>query len=374
MFSTPRKYEKCKDEPQTANGKPRGGTNRRREKSVSSPKAGKKAGEKSQPSGKSTRDNPPLDHSPKTYKSGNPKRKGGSKSGPARGGDKAVAYAVKEAVDQASGLKDALHEQAEETRVAQDAAMHLRRDLNDVQEDLKRAETIIGHNRNRIDVLHEDRRKKFHCSWQDETPEATFTFWLLVLVIPAMFVSLAVYLDMFECLINWPCVLASMIYQVAAVFADRYLCAKRGYRSKFCKRITHSYSSMTNLDWDDADRRADAMSLRELKHVDAKYSVIAYRKTLNGVLLNTNTFGERTGAPDYFLISHELLAQLTVPTVMLAEDALVLRDRLLASAKTTHTVNQDKNLYQEGEDVAGNTVDVAQGLWYQNRQSRQRCF
>lgn len=185
---------------------------------------------------------------------------------------------------------------------------------------------------------------------------------------------MAVYLDQFEYLMCWQCVVAGLLYQVAAVFADRYLCAKRGYRSKFCERTTHSYSSMTNKDWDDVDRRADAMSLRELKHVNARYSVVAYRKTLNGVLLNTDTFGKRTGVPDYLLISHELLAQLTTPNVMLTDEPLVLRDRLLASVKTTHTVNLDKDLYQQGEDVAGNTVEVAQGLWYQNRQARTRCF
>jgi len=131
---------------------------------------------------------------------------------------------------------------------------------------------------------------------------------------------------------------------------------------------------MTNKDWDDADRRADAMSLRELKHVDARYSVVAYRKTLNGVLLNTDIFGQLTGVPDFLLISHELLAQLNTPNVMLTNDPLVVQERLLTSVKSIHTVNIDKDLYQQGEDVAGNTVEVAQGLWYQNRQARTRCF
>jgi hypothetical protein len=261
-----------------------------------------------------------------------------------------------------------------ETCVAQDAAMHLRRDLNDVQEDLKRADEIIGCNRNRVDLLHDTRRKNFHCQWQDATEEATLTFWLLVLVFPMVFLGLTVYFDSFESLMCWPFVVASMVYQVVAVFADRFLCAKRGYRSKFCKRTTNSYSSMTNQDWDDVDRRADAMSLRELKHVDARYSLLAYRKTLNGVLLNVDTFGNLTGKPDYLLISHELLAQMTVPAVMLTDDPLVVKERLNTSVKTTHTVNLDKDLYQEGEDVAGNTVEVACGLWYQNRQARTRCF
>jgi hypothetical protein len=281
---------------------------------------------------------------------------------------------VKDAVDQAAGYKTALHAQAEETRVQEETNRHLRRDLTNVQEDLKQAEKRLGDNRNRIDRYHDTQRKTFHCQWQDETAEATFTFWLFVLGFPVIFIGFATYLEMFEDLMCWPWMVVSMLYQVAAVFADRYLCAKRGYRSKFCKRTTHSYSSLTNVDWDDVDRRADAMSLRELKHVDARYSVVAYRKILNGVLLNEDTFGKRTGVPDYLLISHELLAQLTTPNVMLTEDALVLKDRLLVSVKTTHTVNMDKDLYQQGKDVAGNTVEVAMGLWFQNRQARKRCF
>jgi len=71
-------------------------------------------------------------------------------------------------------------------------------------------------------------------------------------------------------------------------------------------------------------------------------TAVAYRKTLNGVLLNEDTFGRRTGVPDYLLISHELLAQMTTPNIMLTEDPLVLKDRLLVSVKTTHTVNIDK--------------------------------
>jgi hypothetical protein len=364
--------EKCKDEPEESGPAQSGDTPPAESRSKS--RSVRKGGQKLSQSGRKTRDNPPEDFSPRTYKSGNPRVKGAGKNGPARGGDKAVAYAARESVAQADGLKDALREQAEETRVAQDANMHLRRDLTSVKDDLKQAEERLGGRRNAVDKIHDERRKNFHCHWQDGTAEATLTFWLFVLVFPAIFVLLAIYLEQFESLMCWQWMAASMLYQVAAVFADRRLCALRGYRSKFCERTTHSYSSMTNQDWDDVDRRADAMSLRELKHVDARYSVLAYRKTLNGVLLNEDTFGKRTGAPDYFLISHELLAQLTTPNVMLTDDFLVLRDRLLASVKTTHTVNLDKDLYQEGEDVAGNTLEVAQGLWYQNRQARTRCF
>jgi hypothetical protein len=374
--------EKCKDEAETASGKPSGGTNRRPATSVSSNKAGKKVGSQSRPSGKSTRDNPPLDFTPKTTKAGNPKvKRRAPKSGGARGGDRALRWAAKEAVTQADALKDTLREQKEETRmaqqdveVAQEAAVHLRRDLTNVQEDLKQAEKKLELRRNRMDERNALRRKTFHCSWQDETAEATLTFWLFVLIFPAIFVSLATFFDMIEGLMCWQWVIASMLYQVAAVFADRQLCAKRGYRAKFCKRITHSYDAVSDEEWDDIDRRADSMSLRELKHVDARYSIVAYRKTLNGVNLNTNSFGERTGRPDYLLISHELLAQLTTPNVMLTDDKLVVKSRLDMSVKTIHTVNIDKDLYQQGKDVARNTADVAEGIWYQNRQSRPQLF
>jgi len=252
--------------------------------------------------------------------------------------------------------------------------MHLRRDLTSVKDDLKQAEEKLGLHRNAVSQKHDDKQKNFLCEWQDETEKAKLMFILLTVIVPVVWTWALVYVGMFPIWCNWQGVTAFVLYQIIAILADRHYCAMRGYRSVFSKRITHSYSSMTNVDWDDLDRRADTMSLRELKHVDARYSVLAYRKTLNGVLLNRDTFGELTGRPDYFLISHELLAQLTVPTVMLADDILVVKSRLTMSVKTMHTVNIDKYLYKEGDDVAGNTVEVALGLWSQNKQRRVRCF
>jgi len=366
--------EKCKDEPETAGPLHGGATSRRAEWRSKSQNATVGNGKKL-PHGGPQPNNPPLDHSPRTYKSGNPRsKKAGSRSGPARGGDKAVAVAARDAVSQQDGLKDALREQAEETRVAQEANVHLRRDLTSVTDDLKCAETKLGMHRNAVSQIHVDKQKNFLCQWQDETKRATLMFILLTVVVPLAWMWMLIYVGMFLTWCSWQGVTASLLYQILAVLADRHYCAMRGYRSVFCKRITHSYSAVTQQEWDDIDRRADDMSLRELKHVNARYSVIAYRKTLNGVLLNRNTFGELTGAPDYLLISHELLAQITIPKIMLTDDVLVVRDRLLAAVKTTHTVNVDRDLFQEGEDVAGNTLEVAFGLWYQNRQRRTRCF
>jgi len=373
------KKEKCKDEPES-NGQPRCGDMSPATARWSAKQ--EKAGLKSPLPGHQ-RNNPREDWTPRER---NPKshwvrKGGGGKNGPSRGGDRAVAKAAAEATYQADGMKDALREQFEETRVAQDASMHLRRDLTNVTNDLKCAEEKLGLHRNRIDQMHDEKRKNFHCAWLDETERSLITFVLFVMVVPAIFISLVIYLDfihqfgLFQFMCCWQAVVASMIYQLIAVFADRYICAKRGYRAIFCKRITHSFDAVTQEDWDLLDRRADVMSMRKLLHDNARYSVVAYRKSLNGVLLNTDKFGERTGVPSFSIISHELLAQLTVPTVMYADDAQVVKDRLAISAKTTHTVNVDAYLYQEGEDVARGTAKVALGLWYQSSQRNfAECF
>jgi hypothetical protein len=365
--------EKCKDDLETSSGLPNGGTTPQQAGLASKGGPGKKVGATSSRPGRPHRDNPPEQFN-------TPRKRGRTASKVARpkggrsGGDEALAAAAKDATSQANGLKDALREQANETREAYLANRDLKYDLTCVQEDLKRAQAVLGQRKNAVDLLHEQKRKTFHCEWQDETEASTLSFWLLVVICPAIFLFLAFYLDQFESLLCWPWAIVSMIYQVAAVFADRYICAKRGYRTMFCERVTHSYTSMTTQDWDEADRRADSMSLRELKHVNARYSVIAYRKTLNGVLLNTDKFGKRTNAPNILLISHELLAQLTTPNVMLTDEASVVRDRLAAAVKSIHTVNVDKELYQHGADVARNTMLVAEGLWMQIQQTRPQGF
>jgi len=357
--------EKCKDESEGASRLISGDI----PPAVLRSSQGGKVGRKSPPPGAKTRNNPPDDWTPRQRR---PSSKGwvksGGKNGPTRGGTKAVAAAAQDATYQADGLKDALREQSEETRVAREANMHLHRDFMEAKISLADAERKLGLHRKRIDQRHADKIKNFHCSWQDETDRTYWRFIGLCCLIPCMFLSLCIYLQLIEELICWQFVAAGLTYQVAAVFLDRYLCAKRGLRTIFSKRTTHSFDALTQEDWDALDRRADVMSMRKLLHDDARYSVIAYRKSLNGVLLNVDKFGEHTGAPSYSMISHELLAQLTVPTVMYADDAEVVKGRLAIAAKTTHTVNIDCYLYQESEDVARNTAKVALGLWYQSSQ------
>jgi len=364
--------EKCKDEPEDNGPAQSGGTSPAGSRS----NQGARGGYNTPPSGKNARNNPKDDWTPRQRgPRSNWVKKGGGKNGPSRGGDKAVAAAAQDAVSRADGLKDALREQHEETRVAEQANMHLRRDLTTVTDDLKRAEERLGLLRNRIDQRHDDKRRNFLCEWQDETGRAIALFLTLVCVVPAIFIFLMIYLQQVEELVCWQAVIAGLAYELIAVLADRYVCAKRGYRTVGTQRITHSFKAMTQEDWDFLDRRADVMSLRKLLHDNARYSVIAYRKSLNGVLLNTDKFGQRTGVPTYSMISHELLAQLTVPTVMYADDWKIVQDRLAVAAKTTHTVNVDCYLYQEGEDVARNTAKVALGLWHQSSQRNfASCF
>jgi hypothetical protein len=280
---------------------------------------------------------------------------------------------VKDAVADSNGLRDALHEQAEETRVAQDANMHLRRDLLEVQEDLKQADQELGRRRNWVDQIHSDTRRNFRCEWQDETSIAYALFILLVLLVPMFVVVAAFHFELLDILIQWQVLLTILIYQVVAVFIDRSICTWRGYRSLFSARATHSYSTVDMQDWDTDDRRADTMSLRELKHSDAKYGVVRYQYTLNGRNVRRDIFG-RLALAAHMLISFELLSQLTTPLVMLARDQETAWERMETSAKATHTVNVDRGLYTAGRDVVGNTLQVAHGLWLQNRQARLGHF
>jgi hypothetical protein len=188
-----------------------------------------------------------------------------------------------------------------------------------------------------------------------------------------LIVAAAVYLEVLEILMQWQVLLTILIYQVAAIYIDRTICTRRGYRSMFSARATHSYSTVDMQDWDTGDRRADTMSLRELKHMDAKYGVVRYQYTLNGVNVRRDTFGCLAEAA-HMLISFELLSQLTTPLVMLARDQETAWERMETSAKSTHTVNIDKDLFVASRDVVGNTLQVAHALWLQNRQARLGHF
>jgi hypothetical protein len=367
--------EKCKDEKERPEfGAKQYGTTLLEGSQSKNPDS-RKGGQKWSPTGAKKRDNPPEQWGPRLTKAGNPspRRRNPGKNGPGRGGDKAYRVAVKDAVSDSDGLRDALHEQAEETRVAQDANMHLRRDLLDVQEDLKQADTELGRRRNYVDQIHSETRRNFRCEWQDETPISYALFILMVLLVPVLIVCAAVHLEMLEILFQWQVLLTLGIYQVAAVFIDRSICSKRGCRSLFSARATHSYSTVDMQDWDTDDRRADTMSLREMKHSDAKYGVVAYSHTLNGSNVRRDMFG-RLAKAAHMLISFELLSQLTTPLVMLARDQETAWERMETSAKSTHTVNIDKDLFVASRDVVGNTLQVAHGLWLQNHQARLGHF
>jgi len=374
-MSSKKGKEKCKDDKECPESGPVQSGTTLPEGSLSRNPDSRKGGQKWQPAGAKKRDNPAEQWGPRQFRSGNPKprQRHPGKNGPGRGGDKAYRVAVKDAVANSEGLQDALHEQAEETRIAQDANIHLESELLEVQEDLKQASQELGQRRNWVDQIHADTRRNFRCEWQDETQCAYALFIVMVLLVPLCVCLAAVHFEMLDILIQWQVLLTIAIYQMAAVYIDRCICTKRGYRSFFSARATHSYSTVEMQDWDTGDRRADTMSLRELKHKDAKYGVVRYQHTLNGVSVRRDTFG-RLAEAAHMLISFELLSQLTTPLVMLARDQVTAWERMETSAKSTHTVNIDKDLFVASRDVVGNTLQVAHGLWLQNHQARLGHF
>jgi len=372
-MSSWKKKEKCKDEPET-NGPPRCG--------ATSPAGGRSHqkqgsdGRKSRQPGKQ-RDNPPDQWDTRNRKAKGPKaewiQKGGGKNGPSRGGAKAVAAAAADATSQATGLKDALREQVEETRVQEDTNRNLRRENLHVLEDNKDLKEKLGLRRNQVDEYHLDTRKNFKCKWADETPRAWALFVLLVFLVPLFIVALAFYLELVEVLMQWQMWLLLAIYEGVAIYFDRYVCTKRGYRTIFSERATHSYSSAGLIDWDLDDRRAAAMSLGDMKYADAKYGLVQYRHTLNGRNVRRDTFGKLKKA-DTMLMSYKLLSQLTTPMIMLARDQDTAWERMETSAKAMHAVNIDSELFTDGKDVVGNTLQIAHGLWLQARQAKLGHF
>jgi len=141
----------------------------------------------------------------------------------------------------------------------------------------------------------------------------------------------------------------------------------------FSARTTHAYSSAGLIDWDFDDRRAAAMSLGEMRYADAKYGLVKYTHTLNGRNVRRDTFGKLKKA-DTMLMSYKLLSQLTTPMIMLARDQNTVWDRMEASAKAMHAVNIDSELFTDGKDVVGNTLQIAHGLWLQSRQAKLGHF
>jgi len=372
-MSSKKGKEKCKDEYEATTSGPQQCGSTRLVGSPSQSPHTKKGGSRKPSNGAKMRDSPPQQWGPRLTKAGNPKRRHPGKSGPGRGGYRAVAAAAQDAQSQSSGLKDALREQADETRVAQEANMSLRRNLMEVQEDYKQAQEELGRRKNEIDEYHLDVRKNFLCRWADETAPAYGLLIALTLGLPLMIVAMAYALEILDVLMQFEVCYALTAYEVLAILIDRFVCTRRGFRSIFSKRATHSYSTTELVDWDTADRRADTMSLRELKHCDAQYGWVQYSHTLNGRNIRRNTFGDLAKA-DPMLISFELLSQITTPTIMLARDALTAWDRMEASAKSTHTVNIDKRLFTTGVNVVKNTLQVAHALWKQEHQAQLGHF
>jgi len=360
--------EKCKDEPES-NGKPLVG--------AITPAAGRRQKKQGQDGRKSPQpgnrpDNPPLDWTPRNRQK-QPKRewvqKGGGKSGPSRGGDKAVAASAADAVSQANGMKDALREQLDVNRMMEEANMNLRRDNMEVSEDLKDANKLLGRRKNAVDAYHLDTRQNFLCTWTDDTPRAWALLVLMAILVPMCCVASAYYLELEEILVQWQLWLLFVLYEGVAVLLDRYVGTKRGYRTIFSNRATHSYSSAGLVDWDFEDRRSAAMSLGEMRYADARYGLIQYRHTLNGRNVRRDAFGKLAEAPK-MLMSYKLLSQITTPTIMLARDQATAWDRMEYSAKSMHAVNIDSELFTDGKDVVGNTIQIAHGLWLQSHQAR----
>jgi len=367
-----KKKEKCKDEPEINGSQQCGAT---------SPAAGRCQQKQGRDGRKSPQPGNQRDNPKEGWAAPKNRRKGpkptwapkGGKNGPTRGGDKAVAAAAADATSQALGLKDALREQAEETRVQEDTNRNLRRENFQILEDLKEKEKALGLRRNQVDDYHLDTRKNFACKWADETPRAWALFVLLVFLVPLSIVALAFYLELEEILIQWQLWLLFVLYEGDAIIFDRYVSTKRGYRAIFSARATHSYSSVELVDWDLDDRRAAAMSLGEMKYADAKYGLVQYNHTLNGRNVRRDTFGKLAKA-DTMLMSYKLLSQLTTPMIMLARDQETAWDRMECSAKAMHAVNIDSELFTDGKDVVGNTLQIAHGLWLQSRQAKLGHF
>lgn len=285
-----------------------------------------------------------------------------------------MTSSLQDGISQEKALKDAFSEQVEETNLARDAMFSAKRDAQEARAERDEAHAKLGVLETKIDDFHAREESRFKLQYQEETGRTYWLFILLICLVPIIFFffsTLVLDADLFTTHFG----IAWLLYEIGAIFVDRYISAKRGYATVLCSRITNTYLSVSQLEWDRADRRADVMALRELIHSNARYAIIKHVRSLNGVCINQDFNGIVTGEPSFLLMSHELLSQLTVPTIMLADDIETVRQRVLASAKTTHTVNIDRNLYKCGFDVVGDTEELALANWMQIRQSRRRpCF
>jgi hypothetical protein len=128
------------------------------------------------------------------------------------------------------------------------------------------------------------------------------------------------------------------------------------------------YTVLEYVDGDAEDRRADSMSLQELKHMDAQYAMVRVGiKTQDIPPLYKN---------EEMLVSLELMAQIMAADTICTEvtDA-EMYSRLLHRARTCHTVNINRYLSLNGGiDVVGNTCRLAFALWSDRKSNTVQDF
>jgi hypothetical protein len=128
------------------------------------------------------------------------------------------------------------------------------------------------------------------------------------------------------------------------------------------------YTITEYIDGDEADVRADSMSLQELKHMDAQYAMVRVGiKTQDLPPLYKN---------EEMLVSLELMAQIMAADTICTEVTdPEMFSRFLHRARTCHTVNINKYLSLNGGiDVVGNTCRLAFALWSDRKSNTVQDF
>jgi hypothetical protein len=331
-------------------------------------------------------------------------KKGDQKKGNARytkakaGGQADLNASVRDMADRAAGadiaLTDFAKENAElrgELDIQGEHIEVLRTGISAADQIMKADKAIIAGFKEELDratqVVTEDHARKdvlMTVTWSEDAPKAWWAA-LAVAAVPIAVLGMNIKTTydltqrpygLYESNGGWKYLAlcaAGVFAQTLAVATTNRLCALWGHRTPWGPRPEHTVTSVSQQESDTQDRRSDMMSLREMKHAQAKYQWFDFGFASGGVNLNRDKYGERTGKPVRALVSMELLRQITVPSAMLSRDLITLEARLEMIAKSTHTVNIDAELYKrEGCDVVQNTIDLAVGLWEQHRQSRGR--
>jgi len=120
----------------------------------------------------------------------------------------------------------------------------------------------------------------------------------------------------------------------------------------------HTYRFLRFVDHDHDDERADSISLGKLKHKEAIYAMFSYTRPWTGKPWD---FRSMIGVPsDVFMVSCELLTQLTTASVMdlNAGDGLTW-EKIKYTSKSVHSVNIDRALTYEKHHVVPNTQLLA---------------